>query len=128
RSNVPLVYVPGCCLYVPSYRLRTHVSSRSSELRHSQQTARPYSAPLFHTTQQHVSLAHQHVGDGASCGHASYQKPTVFVEDRDVLHTVNCEVNPAIKDCLIDFFFEDSFLVEREEGCSLVHITRGSDD
>jgi hypothetical protein len=41
---------------------------------------------------------------------------------------VNSEVNPAIKDCLVDFFFEDSFLVEREERCSLIRITRGRDD
>jgi hypothetical protein len=41
---------------------------------------------------------------------------------------MNCEVNPAVEDCLVDFLFEDSFLVEREEGCSLVRITRGRDD
>jgi len=29
---------------------------------------------------------------------------------------------------LVDFFFEDSFLVEREERCALVLITRGRDD
>jgi len=41
---------------------------------------------------------------------------------------VNSKIHPAIKDCLIDFFFEDSFLVEREERCSLVRITRSRDD
>jgi hypothetical protein len=41
---------------------------------------------------------------------------------------VNCEVNPAVEDCLVDFLFEDSFLVEREERCSLIRITRGRDD
>jgi len=41
---------------------------------------------------------------------------------------VNSEVYPAIKDCLVDFFFEDSFLVEREERGSLIYITRGRDD
>jgi hypothetical protein len=41
---------------------------------------------------------------------------------------VNSEVYPAIEDCLVDFFFEDSFLVEREEGCSLVRITCSRDD
>jgi len=41
---------------------------------------------------------------------------------------VNCEVNLTIEDCLVDFFFEDSFLVEREEGRSLVRITGCGDD
>jgi hypothetical protein len=41
---------------------------------------------------------------------------------------VNGEVNLAIEDCLVDFFFEDSFLVEREERCSLVGITRCRND
>jgi len=41
---------------------------------------------------------------------------------------VNCEVNLAIEYCLVDFFFEDSFLVEREEGRSLVRITSSSDN
>src|SRR6266571_7337725 len=96
--------------------------SHSSELSYSKQTARPYPSRPFHFSQRHVSLAHQHIGNRASLGHASYQKPTAFVEDRDVLHTVNSEVDPAIKDCLVDFFFEDSFPVEREERCSLVCI------
>jgi len=41
---------------------------------------------------------------------------------------VNREVNLAIEDCLVDCFFEDSFLIKREEGCALVCITRGRDD
>jgi hypothetical protein len=41
---------------------------------------------------------------------------------------VNSEVYPAIEDCVVDFFFENSFLVEREEGCSLIRVTRGRDD
>jgi hypothetical protein len=41
---------------------------------------------------------------------------------------VNCELNPAIEDCLVDFLFEYSFLIEREERCSLVRITRGRDN
>jgi len=41
---------------------------------------------------------------------------------------VNCKVDVAVEDCLVDFFFEDSFLVEREERCALVLITRGRDD
>jgi hypothetical protein len=41
---------------------------------------------------------------------------------------VNRKVNPSINDRLVDFFFEDSFLVEREEGCSLVRITCSRDD
>jgi hypothetical protein len=41
---------------------------------------------------------------------------------------VNCKVNPAVEDCLVDFLFEDSFLVEREERCALIRITRGRDD
>jgi hypothetical protein len=41
---------------------------------------------------------------------------------------VNSEIHLTIEYCLVDFFFEDSFLVEREEGCSLVRITRGRDD
>jgi len=41
---------------------------------------------------------------------------------------VNSEIHLTIEDCLVDFFFEDSFLVEREEGRSLVRITRCGDD
>jgi hypothetical protein len=41
---------------------------------------------------------------------------------------VNREIDLAVEDCLVDFFFEDSFLIEREEGCSLVRITRSRDD
>jgi len=41
---------------------------------------------------------------------------------------VNSKVNLAVEDCLVDFFFEDSFLVEREERCALISITGGSDD
>ena len=41
---------------------------------------------------------------------------------------MNCKVDVAVEDCLVDFFFEDSFLVEREERCALVLITRGRDD
>jgi hypothetical protein len=40
---------------------------------------------------------------------------------------VDCEVNLTIEDRLVDFFFEDSFLIEREEGCSLVRITDSRD-
>jgi hypothetical protein len=29
---------------------------------------------------------------------------------------------------LVDFFFEDAFLVKREERCSLIRITCGRDD
>jgi hypothetical protein len=52
----------------------------------------------------------------------------VLVEDWYVLHAVNCEVDLAVEDCLVDFFFEDSFLIEREEGSSLVRVTRSRDD
>jgi len=41
---------------------------------------------------------------------------------------VNCKIHLTIKNCLINLFFEDSFLVEREERCALVLITRGRDD
>jgi len=41
---------------------------------------------------------------------------------------VNCKIYPTIKNCLVDFFFEDSFLIEREERRTLISITRGSDD
>jgi len=41
---------------------------------------------------------------------------------------VNSEIHLTIEDCLVDFFFEDSFLVEREEGRSLVLITGCGDD
>jgi len=41
---------------------------------------------------------------------------------------VNSEIHLTIQDCLVDFFFEDSFLVEREEGRSLVRITGCGDD
>jgi len=41
---------------------------------------------------------------------------------------VNSEIHLTIEDCLVDFFFEDSFLVEREEGRSLVNITGCGDD
>jgi hypothetical protein len=41
---------------------------------------------------------------------------------------VNSEVNPAIEDSLVDFLFEDSFLIEREERCSLIRITSGCND
>jgi len=41
---------------------------------------------------------------------------------------VNSEIHLTIEDCLVDFFFEDSFLVEREEGRSLVRITGRGDD
>jgi len=41
---------------------------------------------------------------------------------------VNSEIHLTVEDCLVDFFFEDSFLVEREEGRSLVSITSSSDN
>jgi hypothetical protein len=41
---------------------------------------------------------------------------------------VNCKVNPAVENCLVDFFLEDSLLIEGEERCALVRITRGRDD
>ena len=41
---------------------------------------------------------------------------------------MNSEIHLTIEDCLVDFFFEDSFLVEREEGRSLVSITGCGDD
>jgi hypothetical protein len=40
---------------------------------------------------------------------------------------MNCEINLAIENCLVNFFFEYSFLVEREERRSLVSITRCRD-
>jgi hypothetical protein len=41
---------------------------------------------------------------------------------------MNRKVNPPVEDRLVDLFFENSFLVEREERCSLVSITSCRDD
>src|SRR5436309_1664376 len=122
------LYFLNSCIHVSPDRFRFHVRPSAFKLSDTEQTARTNPSAHFHIFQQAVSLAHQHIGNGPPLGNASYQKPAVLVEDRNVLHTVNCEVNLTIEDCLVDFFFEDSFLVEREEGGSLVSITGSHND
>src|SRR5207245_3920598 len=97
----------------------------TSQLGNTDRTARSNPATHGQVLQPSVSITDKYLCWRTSLWDARDHQSRVPVSGRQVLHVVDCKVDPAFHESLVNFFVEYSSLLEGKQRSSLAHVAGG---
>src|SRR3989442_243891 len=128
RVELSLVQSLQPSLHVSEERLWLHIRPRTSQLGDSYRAARSNPATHGQVLQPSVSATDKNLCWRTSLWDARDHQSRVPVSGRHVLHVLDCKVDPAFHESLVNFFVEYSSLLEGKPISSLAHDAGGLDD